>query len=54
MSPYCIPDDPIVRCMEKYGVPPWQVYKDYGYCEDEEEWEEEEADVFYGNESEGF
>ena len=32
-----IPDDPIIRCMERTGLPPWML--------DEEEDEEDEEDV---------
>lgn len=44
-------DDPIVRCMMKTGLPPWDVYPDCGY--EEEEWEGD-GDVYYGNESEEY
>lgn len=58
MSPYCIPDDPIIRCMERTGEPPWQVYpykQPKQYCFGEyAEWEEDDGDVFYGNETEEF
>lgn len=41
-----IPDDPIVRCIERTGYPPWwhqPDYPDYLFNnEDEEECEEEE------------
>lgn len=56
MSPYLLPnDDPIVRCMIKTGLPPWQVYSDWGYDggEDDEEWFGD-GDVYYGNETEDF
>ena len=50
-----IPDDPIVRCIERTGYPPWM--KSYSshwddYKEDDEDFGE--SDVFYGNESEGW
>lgn len=45
-----IPDDPIVASMLRTGYPPWI---DPGW-EDDEEWEEEDEDVFYGNETEDF
>ena len=66
MTPYLIPDDPIVRSMERTGRPPWEntgirVWNAFGgyateddFYEEDDEWEEEEADVFYGNESESF
>lgn len=43
-----IPDDPIVRCMERTGYPPW--------IEDDEDGEEwwDDGDVYYGNSSEEF
>lgn len=61
--PYCIPDDPIVRSMERTGRPPWEnrgrVWNAFGgYAtewddlDDDEEWED--SDVFYGNETEDF
>ena len=28
---YLIPDDPIIRCMERTGMPPWE-QKDSQYC----------------------
>lgn len=41
-----IPDDPIIRCIERTGYPPWM--QDSGYEDDD--WEEEsDGDVFYGN-----
>lgn len=43
-------DDPIVASMLRTGYPPWM--QDDGYEDDE--WEEEDADVFYGNETEAF
>ena len=45
-----IPDDPIVDSMLRTGYPPWI---DPSW-EDDEEWEEEDEDVFYGNETEDF
>lgn len=44
-------DDPIVNCMMRTGLPPWEVYPDWG-C-DEEDFEED-GDVYYGNETESF
>lgn len=43
-----IPDDPIVRCMERTGYPPW--------IEDDEDGDEwwDDGDVYYGNSSEEF
>lgn len=62
MNGYCIHDDPIIRSMERTGLPPWQAHPvkvhspiyggDDGY-EDDEDWEED-GDVFFGNESESF
>lgn len=60
-----IPDDPIIRCMEATGLPPWQIaprYRSYasGFGDgDGDEWEEEgdfedDSDVFYGNQTESF
>lgn len=42
-------DDPIVRCMEETGYPPWMRLD----WEDDEEWEEDD-DVFYGNQTDDF
>lgn len=42
-----IRDDPIINCIERTGYPPWF------FCRDDEE-EEEDADVFYGNETDQF
>ena len=50
-----IPDDPIVRCIERTGYPPWMnSYSPYwdDYKEDDEDFGE--SDVFYGNEIEGW
>ena len=44
-----IPDDPIIRCIERTGYPPWYFYRD-----DDEEEEEDEEDVYYGNETSSF
>ena len=56
-----IPDDPIISCMERTGEPPWIAYPTrvwtpfgYGYDDDEDDWEGEEPDVFYGNETQEF
>lgn len=43
-----IPDDPIIRSIERTGYPPW-----YFYDDDDEE-EEGESDVYYGNQTEDF
>ena len=41
-----IPDDPVIRCIERTGYPPCM--QDGGYEDDD--WEEEiDGDVFYGN-----
>jgi hypothetical protein len=46
-----IPDDPIVRCIERSGYPPWM--QDGGY--DPDDWEEvSDGDVFYGNSTPDF
>lgn len=34
-----IPDDPIIRCMERTGWPPWM---QNGYYEEDEEWEDDD------------
>ena len=58
--PYLIPDDPIVRSMERTGRPPWEntsrrIWNAFGgYNTEDDEWEEEDADVYFGNESESF
>lgn len=50
--PYLIPDDPIIRCIERTGYPPWYFYGD---DDDEEEEEyEDDGDAYYGNESPSF
>ena len=45
--PYCIPDDPIIRCIERTGYPPWFNYiteDEYDEVEEEdEEIEDEES-----------
>lgn len=45
-----IPDDPIIRCMERTGWPPWM---QNGDCEEDEEWEDDddvlEAEAVYEN-----
>ena len=46
--PYLIPDDHIVRSMERTGLPPWMRWSD----DDNEE--DDEDDVYYGNSSEDF
>lgn len=51
MIPYILPqDDPVVRCMERTGLPPWLLNQPY---EDDEEWDDwedyDDGDVFYGN-----
>ena len=40
---YCIPDDPIIRAMERTGYPPW-IDADYQEIDDEQEDEEEGED----------
>lgn len=40
---FLIPDDPIIRCMERTGYPPWMQGDYYPeYDDDEEEIEEED------------
>jgi len=54
-------DDPIIRCMEANGIPPWELpRKSYSFgsgfgdgYEDDDFWEGDD-DVFYGNETESF
>ena len=43
-------DDPIVASLLRTGYPPWI---DPGWEEDEE-WEDEDPDVFYGNSTQDF
>jgi hypothetical protein len=45
-----LPDDPIVSSMLRTGYPPWI---DTGW-EDDEEWEDDPDDVFFGNQTESF
>lgn len=40
---YCIPDDPIIRYMERTGYPPW-IDADYEEIDEEQEDEEEGED----------
>ena len=47
-----IPDDPIVRCIERTGYPPWM--NDGGYDPENDFDEGEDGDVYYGSESESF
>lgn len=61
MSPYLIPTDPAITCIERTGRPSWEISSRHmwnafgGYpCEDDEEWEEDDGDVFYGNETPDF
>ena len=42
-------DDPIIDSILRTGYPPWM----QGY-EDDEEWEDEDPDVFYGNSTQDF
>ena len=44
-----IQDDPIVKSIIERGYPPW--VKDDGYDND---WEEEDGDVYYGNDTPDF
>ena len=43
-------DDPIIASLLRTGYPPWI---DPGW-EDDEEWEDEDPDVFYGNSTQDF
>lgn len=46
-----IPDDPIIRCVERTGYPPWNRQD----TEQDDFWEEgDDGDVFYGNQTEDF
>ena len=45
-----IQDDPIVKSIIERGYPPW-IKDDDGYDND---WEEEDGDVYYGNSTEAF
>ena len=40
-----IPDDPIIRCAERTGYPPWLSKPQMDYCLDE--WEEDEEEDEY-------
>lgn len=42
-------DDPIIDSILRTGYPPWM----QGW-EDDEEWEDEDLDVFYGNSTQDF
>ena len=46
-----IPDDPVLRCMERTGYPPWMQngLPDY----EDDKWEDD-VDVFYGNQTSDF
>lgn len=44
-----IPDDPIIRSAERTGYPPW--IQDDGYDND---WEDFDEGVYYGNETDEF
>lgn len=58
--PYLIPDCPIVASMERTGRPPWdnlpRSYNPFsgGYEWDDEDFDEEESDEYYGNETASF
>ena len=43
-----IPDDPIVRCVERTGYPPW--VKEYPDLDDEFEIEDGD-EIYYGNDT---
>lgn len=57
--PYCIPDDPIIRSMERTGRPPWEntsrrIWNAFGgYACEDDEWEEDD-DAYYGSETDEF
>ncbi len=44
-------DDPIVASILRTGYPPWI---SPGWEDDEDEWEEDDPDVFYGNQTKEF
>ena len=44
-----IPDDPIIRCIERTGYPPEEIYDPDDFFE-----EGDDGDVFYGNRTEEF
>lgn len=44
-----IPDDPIIRCMERTGYPPW--WKDDDEWWEDDEFFDNEDDIFYGNDT---
>ena len=46
-----IPDDPIIRCIERTGYPPW--FRDEIEYDDDDYYEEED-DTYYGNETDYF
>lgn len=54
-----IPDDPIIRCIEETGYPPWfyrtkdEWHDIPDYFEDEFDGEED-SDVYYGNSTDEF
>ena len=45
-----IKDDPIVSFIMQNGFPPWQMPLDW----EDDEWDEEDGDVFFGNETAEF
>lgn len=50
-----IPDDPIIRCIERTGYPPWFPDPAPDRGEDDEDWEEVDyGDVYFGNETSSF
>lgn len=57
--PYEIPDAPDIWCALSTGYPPRATLSDLGYFPlfggyEDDDWEEEEDDVFYGNETASF
>lgn len=44
-----IPDDPIIRCMERTGYPPW--WKDSDEDWDDDEFFDNEDEIYYGNDT---
>ena len=40
---YLIPDDPVIRCIERTGYPPW-IDADFEETDEDEDLEEQEGD----------
>lgn len=47
-----IPDDPVLRCIEQTGYPPWMQNQPIDYEDDD--WEDGDGDVYYGSETSNF